>query len=98
MRYTVAVNGIDPGDIVQVHLHVAPEGVNGPVVLFLTHAGPITLPLQGELTAADLIPNADVGVNNFADFVDRLLAGDVYANVHTLDHPSGEIRGQLTKR
>src|SRR4030095_9977728 len=56
---------------------------------------PSSLPLRGELTAADLIPNADVGVLTFADFVERLLAGDVYANVHTLAHPNGEIRGQV---
>jgi DNA-binding beta-propeller fold protein YncE len=95
LRYTVDVSGIDPSEILQAHLHVAPLGVNGPVVLFLTGAPPITLPLQGELSAADLIPNADVGVINFDDFVERLLAGDVYVNVHTLDHPNGEIRGQV---
>jgi hypothetical protein len=76
-------------------LHVAPRGVNGPIVLFLVAGPPASLPLRGELTAADLIPRPDVGVLDFDDFVDRLLAGDVYVNVHTMAHPGGEIRGQL---
>ena len=28
-------------------------------------------------------------------FVDELLAGDMYFNLHTLTYPSGEIRGQI---
>jgi hypothetical protein len=95
LRYTVDIAGIAREQIVASHLHVAPQGVNGPVVLFLTAGPPPSLPLRGELSAADLIPNADAGVIDFDDFVNRLLAGDVYVNVHTMAHPSGEIRGQV---
>ena len=45
--------------------------------------------------AADLMPAPDSGVTDFADFVEALRAGDVYANVHTDTHPTGEIRGQV---
>jgi DNA-binding beta-propeller fold protein YncE len=95
LRYTVDVSDIEPSQIQQAHLHVAPRGINGPVVLFLVAGPPASLPLRGELTAADLIPRTDVGVLDFDDFVGRLLAGDVYVNVHTMAHPGGEIRGQL---
>jgi hypothetical protein len=95
LRYTVDVTGIPPALILQAHLHVAPAGVNGPVVLFLAGGPPASLPLRGELSAADLIPRPDVGVIDFPSFVDRLLDGDVYVNVHTQAHMAGEIRGQL---
>lgn len=95
LRYTVELNGLEPENILQAHLHVAPRGFNGPVVLFLIDGPPDSLTLTGELSAADLIARADVGVIDFDDFVDRLLDGDVYANVHTVAHPGGEIRGQL---
>jgi hypothetical protein len=87
---------LDPAEITQAHLHVAPRGINGPVLLFLTSGSPpFTLPLQGTLTADDLIANPGVGVETFADFVAALKAGDVYVNVHTQDNPAGEIRGQV---
>lgn len=95
LRYSLDVQGIAPDQILQAHLHVAPRGFNGPVVLFLVAAPPSALPLRGTLTAADLIPQPDVSVLDFDDFVDALLAGDVYVNVHTPTEPAGEIRGQL---
>lgn len=95
VHYTVDVSGIPTDQILQAHLHVAPIGVNGPVVLFLAHGPPASLPLQGELTAANLIPNTDAGIIDFGNFVEALLAGDVYVNVHTMTYPGGEIRGQL---
>ncbi len=96
LSYSLDVQGIAPDQILQAHLHVAPRGFNGPVVLFLAAGPPSALPLRGTLTAADLIPQPDVSVIDFDDFVDALLAGDVYANVHTQTEPAGEIRGQLS--
>jgi len=95
LRFTLAVTGLPPADILQAHLHVAPPGFNGPVVLFLTDGPPASLPLQGELSAADLIPRPDAGIVDFEDFVAALLAGNIYANVHTPAQQSGEVRGQV---
>lgn len=92
--YVVNVEGIDAAEITQAHLHVAPAGENGPPVVFLTGARPITLPISGTLTDASILPN-DVGVATIADLVAAMEAGNVYVNVHTMDHPDGEIRGQI---
>jgi len=91
-------------DVTQAHIHCGAAGVNGPVVAFLYGFGPVVSPdgvlSQGTLTAADVIPRPDSdacpgGLADFADLVARIRAGDAYVNVHTLDNPGGEIRGQL---
>ncbi len=88
--------------VTQAHIHVGPAGTNGPVVLFLYHFDPSgSFSAQGcedlasgTLTPANLIPPSVTGIT-WDDFVAALLAGNTYANVHTLAHPGGEIRGQI---
>lgn len=71
------------------HVHNAPVGANGPVVVpfnmesFFADNGMGGL----EVNATD-IPFA-------IDLLDELTAGNLYLNLHTLDYGSGEIRGQL---
>ncbi len=66
------------------HVHQAPPGVNGPVII------PLTLtPLS-----------ATFGSGHFDGIITpvqatAILAGDTYVNVHTSQHPGGEIRGQV---
>jgi CHRD domain len=66
------------------HFHgPAPQGENGPVVIWLSTQGTApTSPITGEAT---LTP-AQVG---------QFTAGQWYINVHTQSHPAGEIRGQV---
>ena len=68
-------------DIIGAHLHAAGVGVNGPVIIDL---GSLISGnrIQGTvtLTIPDLI---------------QIFNGNVYVNIHTIDYPNGEIRGQL---
>ena len=81
---------------VMAHLHVAPPGV----------AGPIILGLDGQPTpnGSPTIAFVPLGVTAFngtvtgtfpAAFREQLFAGLVYVNVHSQQFPQGEIRGQL---
>lgn len=90
--------------VVQAHLHCAPAGVNGPVVAFLF--GPVSngvdvdgLLAQATLTNEDIIiangMNCEMPITNIASLAFAARKGLVYANVHTLDNPAGEVRGQL---
>ncbi len=90
--------------ITQAHLHCGPAGVNGPVVVFLF--GPADPPVDangrlasGILRNEDMIPTEGEPcgrvVNSIASLYSAMLEGRVYANVHTVDHPAGEVRGQL---
>lgn len=92
-------------DIVNVtasHIHVGAAGSNGPVIipffgsqpLFSSPHGCKTL-AEGTRTASDLNTKASPMVTSWDDFVKALLAGNTYVNVHTTEHPSGEIRGQI---
>lgn len=72
------------------HLHLGAPGVAGGVVAAFDPAtSPMTLTIDegfdGDLAAAD----------TFAEVEAALLAGELYVNVHSEAHPSGEIRGQL---
>jgi hypothetical protein len=65
------------------HIHMAPPGVNGPIIIPLTHTGGQsgTLSGGGILTAAQ---------------VTALFNNGLYVNVHTNMFPGGEIRGVIT--
>ncbi|MEJ7684722.1 MAG: CHRD domain-containing protein [Segetibacter sp.] len=65
------------------HIHRAESGVAGPIVIDLVNSGGLT----GTLTAKATLTQPQE---------DSLLAGNMYANVHTTTHPAGELRAQLT--
>lgn len=78
--WTLEVSDIAPATA--AHIHVAPPGVPGPVVV------PLGAPASGSSSgcaeverelALDLIRNAE----------------DYYVNVHNAEYPGGAVRGQL---
>lgn len=81
--------------ITGAHIHVRNAGAeNGPIIFdFLPATTPDPLVLSGTLTAANLIPVANVP--DFATAVAALLNGTTYFQVHTAAHPAGEIRGHI---
>jgi CHRD domain len=69
--------------VTMAHFHHDARGHNGPVVIWLTKkGGPVASPIVGKAT---------LSVKDAEEFE----AGDWYINVHTKDHPGGEIRGQV---
>lgn len=79
---TVAVNISTTGiNATAAHIHMAPAGQNGPVVVPFTRKGDTWVAAPGaKLTDAQ-----------YAAFK----AGGLYVNVHSAAHPGGEIRAQL---
>jgi hypothetical protein len=100
LSYKLIVANID--DVTQAHIHRAPAGVNGGIVVWLYPPAP---PLQlipgrsqgtlgeGVITDAEVI--GSLAADGLEGLLDETRAGNAYVNVHTLEFPGGEIRGQL---
>ena len=72
----------------QAHIHCAPEGQNGPIIIFLGGFHDKGWDVDGNIT------NTACG-STLAEIADAMAQGRTYANVHTVAHPAGEIRGQI---
>ena len=81
------------------HFHAAAAGVNGPVVVNFTVSAGISndFAISGTASATDLRPAAAQGINSWEDFIQALLLGNIYMNVHSTNNPGGEIRGQVVR-
>jgi hypothetical protein len=79
-------------NVTMAHIHVAPRGVPGPIKQWLY---PVSGPppqlrpgrTDGTLAEGRFLPTPEL--------LAAIENGDAYVNVHTLQHPGGEIRGQL---
>lgn len=108
LSYKLIVANID--NVVASHIHIAPAGQNGSVVLFLYGSvapggGPSNgILAQGTKTAANLV--GSLAGQPLSDLISLMSAGNAYVNVHTNDgeappntgpgdFPGGEIRGQI---
>jgi hypothetical protein len=89
-------------DVTMAHIHVAPQGQNGPIVLWLYPDAPPPQLIEGRfdgvlaegtVTADDLVgPLAGGSLDDLTMAIDE---GRAYVNVHTTQHPGGEIRGTI---
>jgi len=82
--------------VIGAHIHCAPAGVNGPISVFLFDGlnDRSTFRTRGTITTEDL-----TGACGFANLEDMQASiindNSVYVNIHTLDNPGGEVRGQI---
>ncbi len=90
LRYLLEVNNID--SVTAAHIHVGAIDANGPVVVGL-FAGDAGGPVNGILSGG--VIRADEFGGDFAGLINDLKNGNLYVNVHSTQHPAGEIRGQI---
>ncbi len=87
LSYFIRVGNLS-GPISASHFHNAATGVNGPVVRNITFTDGVASGVWSSTDATQPLTPA---------LLAQLLAGNIYANVHTAANPGGEIRGQLTR-
>lgn len=89
-------DGLVAAPVGPVHLHNAPAGVNGGIVVpFAFGLLYEATPLGFAINATNLTLSNITGGLDFAGLVAELSAGRIYFNVHTDLFAGGEIRGQL---
>lgn len=98
--YQLKVQRID--NILQAHIHLAPRGVNGGIVVWLYPDGPPATLIPGRtngmlatgrITASQLV--GTLAGMELEDLLGNLRSGNAYVNVHTSQYPPGEMRGQV---
>ncbi|MGP1310286.1 MAG: CHRD domain-containing protein [Phycisphaerales bacterium] len=81
-----------------VHIHLAPAGSNGGIVIDLGFLGSFAQSGLGiELNLTDVAAGGTFGaINSDPDVVQQAFVdGNLYVNIHTSTFPGGEIRGQI---
>jgi len=100
LQYKLIAANIE--NVLMSHIHNAPSGVNGAVVVWLYPASPppVLIPgrfdgvlAEGVITANDLV--GPLAGGDLSDLKEILMDGEAYVNVHTTQNPAGEIRGQI---
>ncbi|MES2436756.1 MAG: CHRD domain-containing protein [Patescibacteria group bacterium] len=99
IHYKLGVHNLS-SPVTGAHLHCAPMGQNGPVVVPLanpmgstTHMMSEGMITESQITAASAACSPNI--RTASHLVQAMREGQMYVNVHTELHPSGEVRGQL---
>ena len=100
LHYKLIVANIE--NVLQSHIHMAPAGVNGGIVVWLYPSAPPATLIAGRsdgILAEGVIRDASVigplSGQGLAGLMAAIRAGNTYVNVHTTQFPPGEIRGQV---
>lgn len=100
IHYKLIVSNIE--NVLMSHIHNARAGVNGGVVVWLYPSAPPPQLIEGRfqgvlaegtITEDDLV--GGLAGQSLEDLIEEIEAGNAYVNVHTTQHPGGEIRGQI---
>ena len=88
-----------PSGVNNAHFHVGGPGVGGPTVVNVAFPAGISndFNLSGSATAANLLVRGDQGIRSWEDFLQALIGGQTYLNIHSAVNPGGEIRGQVLR-
>ncbi|CAN5159610.1 hypothetical protein BH23BAC1_BH23BAC1_27780 [soil metagenome] len=100
LHYRIIVANLE--NLSMAHIHLAPAGSNGGVVVWLHPSGPPPQLIPGRtsgilatgiITEANLVGSLAEGT--LEDLLEHMRMGNAYVNVHTTQYPGGEIRGQI---
>lgn len=108
--YELTYEGME-SPVTQAHIHIGQRNVNGGIVLWFCGTqpntpGPTGTPtctspsgtFRGSFGPANVqtVATQHFETGNLAEVIDFIRRGLAYGNVHTLQSPGGEIRGQIS--
>ncbi|HKW94370.1 MAG TPA: CHRD domain-containing protein [Methylomirabilota bacterium] len=100
IEYTLMVRDLD--DVTMAHIHMGKAGKNGPIVVRLYPMSGSAKLIKGEengqLAKGEITEASLMGPEKgkpLSVLVKAIQDGDAYVNIHTQEHKSGEIRGQV---
>jgi hypothetical protein len=101
LEYTLIAANID--NVFMAHIHMAPPGVNGPIVVWLyPSTAPVPGPIAGGRIDSGVIASGTITATNLvgplagqplSDLVDAMSTGNAYVNLHTNDGVDGVNTG-----
>lgn len=96
IKYTVNATGLE--NITAAHIHSGKMGANGDVVVTLCKDQSCTIMNDGTLSVSRTFDSANLTgpIKSMDALTMAMTNGETYVNVHTQQHPDGEIRGQIT--
>jgi hypothetical protein len=103
LMYTIKLKNAK--NVTMAHIHLAPPGKNGPIVVWL-YPGPhqqsphTTNSVNGVLASGTITSDALVGPmqgENVVDLIHAIQRDSTYTNVHNKSHPKGFLRGKIQK-
>src|SRR5262245_59475101 len=88
-----------PSGTNNAHFHVGGPGIAGPTVVNIAFPANISndYNLSGSATEANLNQRPDQGIRSWDDFIQSLMGGQMYLNIHSAVNGGGEIRGQVNR-
>jgi len=105
--YSLTYSGLT-SNVTQAHIHFGKVHVAGGIFVFLCSNlgnGPVGTPacptsdgtVTGTITGGNIlaVPSQHIPAGNFEVLLSALGSNTAYANVHTVNFPAGEIRGQV---
>jgi hypothetical protein len=101
LNYTITVTGLTSATSMS-HIHVGSAAVAGPVIVpYTVYAIQNGLVSTGSIDLSNPVSsNSATGANTISGDSLRVLLnnGNAYTNVHTINFPAGEIRGQIIRQ
>ena len=101
LSYKLIVANLE--DVRMAHIHLAPAGSNGGVVVWLYPAAPPAMLIEGTsngVLAEGVITEANLtgalAGQSLSALIWNMSSGNAYVNVHTTAFGGGEIRGQIS--
>jgi hypothetical protein len=100
LHYKLTVTDIE--NVSMAHIHIGSKGKEGAIVVWLYPVAPPPVLLsgksngviaEGDITSANLI--GPLQGKDLSSLLKMMENGQVYVNIHTSQHPDGEIRGEF---